>query len=105
MISLSTHVLDTASGSPAPGIDVVLEFEVNGSWDPVGRGITDAGGRIGDLAVGLKPGMYRVRFDTGGYGNVFFPEVHIVCNLEEGEGHYHVPLLLSPYGYTTYRGS
>ena len=104
MTSLSTHVLDIAEGKPAAGVDVSLEVLVDGEWHPVGEATTDANGRVSELATGLVSGMYRVVFGTGDYGNTFFPGVHVVMTLDDAEDHYHVPLLLSPFGYTTYRG-
>jgi 5-hydroxyisourate hydrolase len=109
---ISTHVLDTARGRPAPGVVVILEVaEPGGAWREVGRGVTDADGRVAALLPGGPPdaGDYRLRFATGDYfrasgGPVFYPEVVVRARLEAG-GKYHLPLLLSPYGYSTYRGS
>jgi 5-hydroxyisourate hydrolase len=106
---ISTHVLDTARGHPAEGVPVVLEHDTDG-WTEVGRGVTDADGRVRELLGGdLADGRYRLTFDTAQYfrtvGDVaFYPEVSVVF-LVAGGGHHHVPLLLSPFGYTTYRGS
>jgi 5-hydroxyisourate hydrolase len=106
---ISTHVLDTARGHPAEGVPVVLEHDAGG-WTEVGRGVTDADGRVRELLGGeLADGRYRLTFDTAQYFRVvgevaFYPEVSVVF-LVAGGGHYHVPLLLSPFGYTTYRGS
>jgi 5-hydroxyisourate hydrolase len=106
---ISTHVLDTARGHPAEGVPVVLEHDATG-WTEVGRGLTDADGRVRELLSGdLEDGRYRLTFDTAQYfrtvGEVpFYPEVSIVF-IVAGGGHHHVPLLLSPFGYTTYRGS
>lgn len=105
MTTISTHVLDLASGGPGRGIDVTLESVADGVWTTIASATTDADGRVGMLGSGLAGGHYRIRFATGGYGNGFFPEVAVVCDLDEGQDHYHVPLLLSPFGYTTYRGS
>jgi hydroxyisourate hydrolase len=105
VISLSTHVLDTAEGRPAVAVSVTLERRMDGGWQHVGEGVTDADGRIAALGVALGSGIYRLVFATGEAGSPFFPEVHVVVDLDDAEGHYHVPLLLSPYGYTTYRGS
>jgi 5-hydroxyisourate hydrolase len=113
-ISLSTHVLDTAQGVPAAGVPVVLEQLSGdpGAWLPLADALTDADGRVGELVppgAELPSGRYRVVFDLeaatlpGGSG--WYPEVSIVIDLEADSGHAHVPLLLSPYGYTTYRGS
>ena len=100
MSQVTTHVLDTAAGLPAAGVDVVLESD----GGPVARGTTDADGRIGDLGPErLAPATYRLRFDTRKH-SPFFPEV-VVAFAVDGDAHLHVPLLLSPYGYSTYRGS
>jgi 5-hydroxyisourate hydrolase len=103
MAGITTHILDTSKGSPASGVPVSLEVERAGGWETVGRGITDADGRLRTLTEGkaLEKATYRLRFETGG----FFPEVTITFRVDTPGEHYHVPLLLSPYGYTTYRGS
>lgn len=105
MISISTHVLDTSAGLPAAGIAVKLEHVESGKWATAATGVTDSDGRIGELASNLAAGHYRLRFATGDYGDGFFPEVAVTCNLDETRDHYHIPVLLSPYGFTTYRGS
>lgn len=108
---ISTHVLDTALGRPAADVTVLLERLVGDQWTAAGRGRTDANGRISALLEGPPlAGTYRLTFDTGAYFAVqdtraFFPEVGIVFEALDGEPHYHVPLLLSPFGYSTYRGS
>ncbi len=105
MTGLSTHVLDTSSGRPAAGVTVTLERSSDGRWQHVNEGTTDADGRVAALGVALGSGIYRLVFATGDAGNPFFPEVHVVVDIDESREHYHVPLLLSDYGYTTYRGS
>ena len=107
MSGITTHVLDTARGRPAPGVPVVLERAVGSGWDPVGRGTTDADGRASELlASPPEPGRYRLTFDTGTYlPGGFYPQVSVIFIVEDGEEHCHVPLLLSPFGYSTYRGS
>jgi 5-hydroxyisourate hydrolase len=101
--TLSTHVLDTAAGRPARGIAVRLETRAG---ERLGEGVTDADGRIGSIGPErLEPGDYVLRFDTASYAAGFFPEVVVVFTIEGLHQHYHVPLLLSPYGYSTYRGS
>lgn len=105
MITLSTHVLDTSTGEPGQGMEVVLERRQGDEWETAGRGTTDSDGRVGDLGSDLVPGTFRLRFATDKYGNEFFPEVQITIRLDGDRDHYHVPLLLSSFGYTTYRGS
>ena len=110
MSHLTTHVLDIAAGRPAPGIGVVLERQAD-TWETLATGRTDEDGRIGDLGPALlEAGVYRLRFATGTYleqrhGAAFFPEVTVCFRVDPEEPHYHVPLLLSPHGYSTYRGS
>jgi 5-hydroxyisourate hydrolase len=104
-VTVSTHVLDTTRGRPAAGVRVRLER--GGSM--VAEGVTDADGRLRNLAAAAA-GRYRLVFDTGGYFAAlgvpaFFPEVAVCFEVAEPAGHHHVPLLLSPYSYTTYRGS
>lgn len=112
---ISTHVLDTATGRPVAGVPVSLARLQPGTggdeaaWTPVGSGTTDADGRIGALlpdSSALVTGRYRVRFDLEAAGTFgWYPEVAIVVDLDAGGGHSHIPLLLAPYSYTTYRGS
>jgi 5-hydroxyisourate hydrolase len=102
---VTTHVLDTSRGRPAAGIRVLLERAVDSGWQAVGRGTTDADGRVSDLlAAHPEAGRYRLTFDTSAYSN-FYPEVTVTFVVDHGDEHYHVPLLLSPFGYSTYRGS
>ena len=113
MSGLSTHVLDLAAGRPAPGIRVRLDRETPaGAWERMADRATDADGRVRDLiAAGeLRPGRYRIEFATGPYleargGPAFFPEVSIRFDVRDPSTHVHVPLVLSPFGYSTYRGS
>ncbi len=110
---ITTHVLDTRLGQPARGIAVVVEKQDDaGGWQSVGRGVTNDDGRITDLLPpgSLATGVYRITFETGVYFTAtgtdgFYPRVSITFEVTDGEQHYHVPLLLSPFGYTTYRGS
>ena len=95
MTSLSTHVLDTGRGAPAAGVRV----ELFRGEEQVGSASTDADGRVQELAGGLEPGEYRLVFHPP---SPFFPRVELTVRLDEG--HHHVPLLVSPYGCTTYRG-
>ena len=107
MPSLSTHVLDTSVGRPAAGVRVILE---SGTGTAVGQGVTDADGRIASIGPDpLSAGDYVLRFDTATYFRQrhvagFYPEVAIAVSIE-GDEHFHVPLLLNPFGYSTYRGS
>lgn len=106
---ITTHVLDTSSGRPAAGIPVRLERQNGERWEDVGRGITDDDGRVSDLVKGsIDPGVYRLTFDSGDYFREyahFYPIIRIEFYYEVDGRHHHVPLLLSPFGYSTYRGS
>lgn len=101
MSTLSTHVLDTATGTPAAGVPIRLETRAGEHLD---QGTTDDDGRLGSIGGELGPGDYALRFDTAAYAPGFFPEVVVVFTIAD-ERHHHVPLLLSPFGYSTYRGS
>ena len=114
MTHISTHVLDTARGIPARDLSINLErHENSGQWRVIGSGRTDQDGRCAQLVAAdetLTPGTYRLAFDTASYHSAqevqgFYPIVQVSFLVREGETHYHVPLLLSPYGYTTYRGA
>jgi 5-hydroxyisourate hydrolase len=108
---VTTHVLDAVSGRPAVGVAVTLEHQSDAGWQPVASGSTDEDGRIADFGpVDLEPGTYRVSFATGEHfartgQPSFYPEVVISFSLSDPEAHYHVPLLLSPFAFSTYRGS
>jgi 5-hydroxyisourate hydrolase len=108
---ISTHVLDAALGRPAAGITVSLEQKARSDWLKVTHATTDEDGRVAELGPDdLDTGVYRVTFDTDSYfaatGQTgFYPEVVVIFNLAEEEQHYHVPLLLSPFAFSTYRGS
>ncbi|MEH3052946.1 MAG: hydroxyisourate hydrolase [Patulibacter minatonensis] len=113
-ITVSTHVLDTAAGLPVAGVPVRLARRTDGDdWLELARATTDADGRIAALAptggAPLGPGHHRLLFELSGPGDAtvrgWYPEVSIVVDLAADAGHVHVPLLLAPYGYTTYRGS
>jgi 5-hydroxyisourate hydrolase len=100
-MGISTHVLDTAKGCPAEGVGITLENDRG----VIARGVTNADGRLKLIDDPPEAGTYRITFDTGGYDpNGFFPRVTIEFIVGGGQ-HYHVPLLLSPFGYSTYRGS
>ncbi len=106
MGTLSTHVLDTAAGRPGAGIAVALTRR---DGEEIGVGVTDADGRVASIGPErLEAGDYVLRFDTGSYFQgaiAFYPEVVVVFTIADPGQHYHVPVLLSPYGFTTYRGS
>ncbi len=116
MSSLSTHVLDSATGRPAEGMAVTLSARVEADrhegplWRPVGVGRTNPDGRLTEWGPGLSgPGTYRLTFDTESWfaardRECFYPEVSITFTVND-DSHYHVPLLLAPYAYSTYRGS
>ncbi len=113
MSHLTTHVLDLSLGRPAANVPVNLEAKsADGTWAEVARGSTDADGRLRDWAAAktLPAGTYRLIFDTRAYfaarkTTTLYPQVLIVFEVEEDQEHYHIPLLLSPHGYSTYRGS
>ena len=113
MSAITTHVLDTSRGCPAAGVEVELEqLDARDSWKPIARGITDSDGRLRTLVpAGVRPapGTYRLVFATSAYfesdgRESFFPRVVVIFKVGDA-AHYHVPLLLSPYGYSTYRGT
>jgi 5-hydroxyisourate hydrolase len=108
MSGITTHVLDTARGRPAVGVPVRLERADDRGWEEVGRATTDGDGRVRDLLSSPpEAGRYRLTFETSAYlGQAgFYPEVSVTFETGPGQDHYHVPLLLSPFGYSTYRGS
>jgi 5-hydroxyisourate hydrolase len=114
MNRISTHVLDTAQGRPAKNVPVRLERqESNGEWRVLNVLRTDSDGRCAQMLPeneALAAGNYRLAFDTAGYhlaqnAHGLYPVVEIAFQVRDGESHFHIPLLLSPHGYTTYRGS
>lgn len=121
-MTLSTHVLDATTGRPAAGLQVRLERAGEDGWTPAGEGATGPDGRLrlsGDSgapegfagpAGSAAPGVYRITFGSGAYftargSATFYPEVSVTFEMTERDEHYHVPLLLSPFAYSTYRGS
>ena len=112
MNGITTHVLDTSRGRPAAGVPVRLEIEAGAGWQLIGEGTTNSDGRISSLVTGdsISAGVYRLIFDTAKYfaahsTQSFYPQVTVVFKIEDANQHYHVPLLLNPFGYSTYRGS
>ena len=114
MSAITTHVLDTSQGRPADGVPVTLQIlTAEQHWHELARGTTNQDGRISDLLpmdYALEAGVYRMTFDTATYFNShnltgFYPFVPVIFQLNEPGQHYHIPLLLSPFGYSTYRGS
>ncbi|MEU5881821.1 hydroxyisourate hydrolase [Spirillospora sp. NPDC047279] len=104
-MSLSTHVLDAARGRPAADLAVRLdERDAAGTWTPLAERRTDADGRIRDWGRTPGAGTFRLTFDTAGLSD-FYPEVTVAFRITDPGQHHHVPLLLSPFAYSTYRGS
>jgi len=112
MSPITTHVLDTARGRPAAGLEIILEKRAGEDFVEIARGKTNKDGRLPDL---LEPGqleaaVYRMTFQTGAWFDShelkgFYPYVPVIFEIIDPAQHYHVPLLLSPYGFSTYRGS
>lgn len=112
MSAITTHVLDLSGGRPAEGVAVRLERREGGGWVPVGERRTDADGRVRDFLVpgALTAGQWRLTFATGEWYaarevRTFLPEATITFEVFDAAQHHHVPLLLSPFGFSTYRGS
>ena len=112
MSQLTTHILDTTKGKPAAGVSIILYLYKKEEWVKISKGVTNDDGRIPDLLdkrTVMELGTYKLRFETQSYFNQqavksFYPFVEIVFEITTPE-HYHVPLLLNPFGYSTYRGS
>lgn len=111
MSPISTHILDTSIGKPAAGVAIILYSNGSDTWKELARGVTNNDGRIADLLPDepLEYGTYKMRFETKAYFDragitTFYPYVEIVFEIRTKE-HYHIPLLLNPFGYSTYRGS
>ena len=112
--SITTHVLDTSRGKAAAGVPVKLEFrESEAKWITLGEAITNRDGRVEDLLLPgrlAEAGVFRLTFETAVYfravgGSTFYPFVTVIFEVVDAGAHYHVPLLLNPYGYSTYRGT
>ena len=112
MSAITTHILDISAGVPARGVAITLEQQTSEGWKVIGEGVTDDDGRLRDLLTSdavLQIGNYRLNFETGNYFfdrqiDCFYPQVTVAFTVFDSS-HYHVPLLLSPFGYSTYRGS
>ena len=109
-MSLSTHVLDAVRGAPARGVGIRWERRTGGDWESVAEAVTDDDGRVSAWDVVTTQGVHRLVFATGDYfadqgGATFYPEVVVVFEVSDADAHHHVPLLLSPFAYSTYRGS
>ena len=114
MSTISTHILDISRGAPAGGVAVHLDLQnTNESWTELSHAWTDEDGRVKPFFLVEEPlsgGTYRLVFDTEAYFTAldiefFYPQVTVVFKIDDAAQHYHVPLLISPYGYSTYRGS
>lgn len=112
MTNITTHILDTTKGKPAEGVTIILYGGENDEWTELARGKTNIDGRITDLVNKddlLQYGIYKMRFETKDYFDknqiqTFYPYVEIIFEIESDQ-YYHIPLLLNPFGYSTYRGS
>jgi 5-hydroxyisourate hydrolase len=110
-MGISTHILDTSRGRPAEGVAVTLHKQDGATWREVGRGTTNADGRVKPLLETIPgAGVYRIAFEVAPYyerlaTECFYPAVSIEFRVKAVEEHYHVPLLLNPFGFSTYRGS
>ena len=112
MSAITTHILDVSAGVPARGVAITLEQQTSEGWKVIGEGVTDDDGRLRDLLTSdavLQIGNYRLNFEIGNYFfdrqiDCFYPQVTVAFTVFDSS-HYHVPLLLSPFGYSTYRGS
>lgn len=110
MVKITTHILDTSVGKPAQNVQLKLYLQAGDGWSEVGAGVTNADGRVANLTEQeLSKGIYRLHFITKPYYDqrqiaTFYPYIDIIFEITESQ-HYHVPLLINPFGYSTYRGS
>lgn len=105
---ISTHVLDIKDGVGRADVPVTLSIQdENNSWTSIGEAMTEENGRVESFGedVTVEEGVYKLTFDMSEDGETFFPEIDVVFNVEDPEEHYHVPVIVSPYGYSTYRGN
>ena len=112
MSQITSHILDTTKGKPASGVSILLFHQGNNNWEEIGKSTTNSDGRVTDLLeedVIVQAGIYKLKFEVKSYYEqqsikTFYPYVEIIFEIT-GSEHYHVPLLLNPFGYSTYRGS
>lgn len=106
---ISTHVLNIATGQGGAGIPVTLEMEENGDWTEIGTGTTAENGRVEGFDIEAEEATYRLGFDLSGYDALgetpFFPEIDVIFAVQDTDRHHHVPVLVSPFGYSTYLGN
>ncbi|PSB06450.1 hydroxyisourate hydrolase [Pleurocapsa sp. CCALA 161] len=105
---ISTHVLDLKDGVGRANVPVTLSIQDdNNSWTDIGSAMTEENGRVESFGkdMAVKSGVYKLTFDMSEDGETFFPEIDVVFNVEDPEEHYHVPVIVSPFGYSTYRGN
>ena len=105
---ISTHVLDIKDGVGRADVPVTLSIQdENNSWTSIGEAMTEENGRVESFGEGVtvEEGVYKLTFDMSEDGETFFPEIDVVFDVEDPEEHYHVPVIVSPYGYSTYRGN
>ena len=111
MSQLSTHILDTALGKPASDVVIYLEHQIAGNWEKIAQGVTDADGRMKDFtSEQLAAGRYRLSAEIGSYfakthRESLYPSAQIDFVIAQNGGHYHLPFLISPWSWSTYRGS
>ena len=104
---ISTHVLDIKDGVGRANVPVTLSIQDDNSWTDIGSAMTEENGRVESFGedIAVEEGVYKLTFDMSETGETFFPEIDVVFNVEDPEEHYHVPVIVSPYGYSTYRGN
>lgn len=111
MTTITSHVLDTSLGLPAEGLAIKLEYQIHDSWELAGISVTNSQGRVEGFAVGeVNARHFRLTFSVGDYFSrrnltAFFPDIMVNFLVDRGQPHYHIPLLITPFGYSTYRGS
>ncbi len=109
-MSLSSHVLDAVGGTPARSVAIRWERQTEDGWETVAEAVTDDDGRVAGWEAATTKGVHRLVFGSGAYfaaqgSTTFYPEVVVVFEITDADAHHHVPLLLSPFAYSTYRGS